>query len=65
MEAYQARVKDEEAELSEKIAKLAVFIAGEPFDELDRAEQMRLGNQLSVMCQYANILRERIEGFKV
>lgn len=61
---HQERVVVERTELDAKIAPLFAFVHDSPiFKGLDAAEQARLSRQLEVMCEYSNILKERIANF--
>jgi hypothetical protein len=62
-EPWQVRILEEKTELSDKIGKLAAFMAGELFPSLDEAEQNRLSRQLMAMKSYRSILRERIQAW--
>jgi len=62
---YQKRVCKEEFELSEKINKLHTFLTRDDLaTTCSRSEYFLLRLQLSAMCQYRDILQERIESFK-
>jgi len=63
MEAYQQRVVDEKAELSDKLDKLESFHDGATFATLPPAEQSRLTRQLLIMKLYEQVLAERISAF--
>jgi hypothetical protein len=61
---HQQRVIVEANELGLKIDALNLFIEENPiFERLNLNEQIRLGEQVFVMSQYFNILKERIENF--
>lgn len=61
---HQQRVIEEASELGEKIVKLTSFIHGNvAFNSVEKFEQIRLMRQKEVMCQYWNILKERIDNF--
>lgn len=60
---HQQRVLDECSELSERAAKLDLFIGGEVFRSIPSAEQRRLKRQLAIMNLYCDVLNERIENF--
>ena len=60
---YQQRVVDEKAELDDKIEKLAKFVYGDTFTNVETDERVRLYRQLVVMKHYAKILGERIAAF--
>jgi hypothetical protein len=63
---HQQRVVDEMLELNHKIAKLNDFIGYSPlFVKLDGCEQSRLHRQIKFMCEYSDVLQERIDAFKV
>ena len=65
MQEFQQRVIDEKNELSERTDRLDAFISSKTFDTLPPDEQLRLRRQLSVMCAYREILRQRIEAFTI
>ena len=65
MQDYQQRVVDEEIALSEKLNKLGAFIHGEVFLTLPEEDRTLLQEQDDHMRAYANVLRQRIERFKV
>ena len=65
MEPHQERVIKEEAELSDKLNKLGAFIHGEVFKTLPEEEQELLQAQDDTMREYLEILRSRIDRFKV
>ena len=63
---FKGRAVKERAELDAKIAPLFAFVHDSPkdvFKGLEAAEQARLRRQLEVMCEYSNILKERIANF--
>ncbi len=64
MEAWQDRVIAEKRELDEKIAKLAEFMEGEPFDRLPLQNQGWLHSQHIAMQAYSVALKMRIAHFK-
>ena len=65
IQPHQQRVIAEQAELDEKIAKLAPFIDSNPlFSKLPADEQDRMKRQLDYMKCYSEVLGERIENFE-
>ena len=68
MEKYQCRDVDEERELSQKIMKLNNFTMldknREVFNGLPIKDRNLLTEQLRLMKEYIEVLRERIERFK-
>ncbi len=64
MQPHQERVVTELNELTEKHAKLGVFLQGATFKSLDVEEHARLTRQHAVMGEYAKILTDRIANFK-
>lgn len=60
---FRARVRAEKAELDEKLAKLKAFFGTAIFAGLDEAEQQRMRAQDEAMCDYSNVLKERIDAF--
>lgn len=64
MQDYQLRVIAEGVELRDKISKLNTFIQSDKFKALDNAEQSRLARQIDIMCDYLEVLTERIAAFK-
>ena len=64
MEAYQERVVQEQADLKEKITRLAKFVAQSPlFSTLPDEERQLLNQQLDIMGQYQWVLEQRIARF--
>lgn len=63
MQPHQQRVVDEKTELSEKTAKLEMFLAGAIYAALPAAEQTRLSRQYLIMQLYEQVLSERIAMF--
>lgn len=60
---FRGRVRQEYAELDDRIKKLLAFRATDAFAALDLAEQHRLDAQYAAMCDYSNVLAERIQSF--
>ena len=60
--AHMQRVKDEQATLDVKIRALGQFLlpGNLVFKGLDAEEQYRLKRQFELMCQYSDILQQRI-----
>lgn len=63
MEAYQQRVVDEKAEVSEKLEKLETFLGSANFTKVPHQEQTRLARQSLIMQLYEQVLSERIAAF--
>ena len=64
MQDWQKRVVTERDELTDKIEKLTVFMNNEQkMKGIPGREKSRMSRQLSTMCQYRNVLNERIEAF--
>lgn len=63
MAPHQQRVVEEKDDLDGKCNRLAGFISGDVFSNLDEAEKSRLNRQLVVMSSYSEILAERITAF--
>jgi hypothetical protein len=64
MEEWQKRVIEEQKDLSGKITKLSNYIgANASRTGTSVGGLMILSRQLKVMCEYNEILKERIEGF--
>lgn len=68
LQPHQQRVVDEKADLDEKVAKLAAFIAtfdnpNSVFAALSEPERHRLYDQHRAMVTYSTILGERIAAF--
>lgn len=61
--AFQQRVVDEEAELSDKLNKLGAFIHGEIFSGLPEEDRRLLQEQDDHMRRYVAVLRLRIARF--
>jgi hypothetical protein len=64
MEPHQQRVVDEQAQLKERIDKLANFINARPFAQLPVAEAALLLKQLQAMHLYNAALVDRIDLWK-
>jgi hypothetical protein len=63
MQPHQERVVKEKGDLDFKIQKLSEFNTGDVYLTLDEAEQYRLSRQLTYMCQYSEVLGDRIDAF--
>lgn len=61
---YRDRVRAEEKELNERIAKLSAFMPTDAFKALPKEEQELLTAQLAAMQDYSGCLAERIALFK-
>lgn len=61
---WQSRVREEKAELDQKLEKLRAFFGTLEYSKLERADQMLLIEQRTAMTDYSNILRDRIARFK-
>ena len=61
METYVDRMKQEHADLSEKLERLESFIKDGFKGAPTLSEQYRLKKQASLMRQYRDVLAERIE----
>lgn len=62
---HQERVVAERAELHERLEKLVAFVNDERFGSLDHDEQRRMQRQVRAMCDYREVLDERIAAFEV
>lgn len=60
---YQQRVVLEHEELSAAIKRLDIFLEGQAFRAIGKAEQGRLTLQRQAMGLYAAILQQRIDAF--
>jgi hypothetical protein len=60
---YQQRVRDEKADLDEKLGKLEAFIGTMTYVELPVEERSRLYRQRRSMADYSEDLGERIAAF--
>lgn len=62
---HQTRVQQEYNQLNERIIKLTEFIYGGKSDflEIPENERHRIMHQHRAMCDYSNILQERISDF--
>lgn len=60
---FKQRVRDEKAELDERLGKLRQFIASDRFVSLAEAEQGRMKAQANIMDEYSTILGDRIAAF--
>ena len=63
LQSHQQRVVDEQAELSERYAKLVAFIGMPAFGGLAPDERDRLRAQAGAMQAYSEILEARINAF--
>lgn len=63
MKPYQQRVLEEKAELFTKLNALRDFNSGDVFETLPKEEQRRLVKQHGIICEYIQILTERIDAF--
>jgi hypothetical protein len=61
--AAEKRVVREKEALDDKIFNLGLFVAGDLFATLEKAERSRLTRQLRCMKDYSEILGERIANF--
>jgi hypothetical protein len=64
MKSYQQQVKDEKAELDERLFRLKAFLDEDPPDTVDDAERRRMMEQARVMADYSAILKARIAAFQ-
>lgn len=68
MEEFQKRVIEERTELTTKIGRLAGFIFAtdnnDDYKVLPLMEKERLGLQHYLMCQYRDVLNDRIAAFQ-
>jgi hypothetical protein len=64
MQDWQNRVVEESDELVEKLNKLSNFIDSKEYDALPNREQDLLFKQHRLMREYADVLAERLRGFK-
>lgn len=60
---FRQRVRDEKAELDDKLSRLQPFLASNIFAGLAPAEQDRMRRQLSLMQDYSAVLGDRIAAF--
>jgi hypothetical protein len=60
MSDFKNRLEIEKQELDEKIEKLTIFVVSPNFDKIDIKQQELLDKQLPVMCEYRDILTERL-----
>jgi len=60
---HQQRVVVEHADLDDRLKKLQAFLPTDTFATLDADEQERLHAQVAAMCDYSNVLSERIDAF--
>jgi hypothetical protein len=63
MNSYRQQVKDEKAELDERLFRLQAFLDEDPPDTVDDAERRRMMEQARVMADYSAILKSRIAAF--
>lgn len=60
VDAHVQRMLEEEAQLSERLAKLVAFTQSPMFGQLQEIDQELLAAQLFVMQSYASILNTRL-----
>jgi hypothetical protein len=61
MEAeWKQRVRDEEIELRDRLEKLGAFITSFAWPAVPEDEQYRLRKQFDLMCDYRQVLLDRI-----
>lgn len=58
------RLLDEAEELTRRVEALSSFIETDKFEELTPTQQMLLPMQLSIMTQYHDILRLRLDDIR-
>jgi len=58
---WKQRVKDEELELRNKLEKLGAFITSFAWSAVSEGEQYRLRKQFDLMCDYRQVLLDRIQ----
>lgn len=63
LQPHQQRVVDEKTELDAKLTKLSAFMDGQIFKALPEEERNRLIRQKEYMCDYSDVLAERIAAF--
>lgn len=65
LQPHQQRVVFEKNDLDGKIERLTMFMHEAPdlFNNLPDAEKMRLARQAKAMCEYRDVLDERIAAF--
>lgn len=61
---YQRRVRQERAELGERLLKLCAFICSTDFQNLHPRDKALLKAQRDAMLEYSDILEQRIEFFE-
>ena len=65
MQDFQHRAIEELAQLTDRLDKLAAFIASDPkFSLLPKDERKRIIEQHGYMCAYLRVLWQRINAFK-
>jgi hypothetical protein len=60
---YRQRVRDEKAQLDDRMKKLGDFFTTAQFARLDSAERDRMARQGLAMDAYSRVLQERIAAF--
>ena len=63
MAPHQTRVIAERQELDTRLCALVLFITGPVFETLGFDERSRLNRQTRAMCDYREVLDERIAAF--
>lgn len=58
---WKARLRNEEAELADRLVKLTRFIGGPEFQRLHPCDQVLLLEQQGAMAKYGVILKRRVE----
>ncbi len=61
VETYVDRMRDELDELLSKFRKLKIFLDGDVFYQLPRIKKTLIYKQFRIMCEYIEVLGERIE----
>ena len=65
METFLEKLKQEKAELSERLEKLRNFIASDEFEKIDPVQMTLLNIQVKAMETYSQCLLERIVRLQV
>lgn len=61
MDAFQERLQEEYTTLEEKIDKLDKFFESDIYASLPLQEQTLLSKQFRVMCEYHDLIEQRLE----
>ena len=55
------QIADEKSGLDERLAALAEIISGEHFHDIPRLERLRMTRQKTIMTEYSQVLKDRLD----